>query len=85
MDSHFTACPSRWLVFAALAIMLAMNAAFPQWDGVFSKLSRTTEWNSDLHSQLWVDNYLDSRESRRSMDAQFELYRSLLGELGLGK
>ncbi|MBI3936111.1 MAG: tripartite tricarboxylate transporter substrate binding protein [Betaproteobacteria bacterium] len=53
------------------------------WDGVFAKLAAIEEWRKDVERQLWVNNHLDSRQSRKYMDAQYELLHTLLAELGL--
>ena len=60
-------------------------AQIAYWDGVFARLARDEEWRKGVERQLWVNNYLDSRESRRYMEAQYELLRTLLSDLGLVK
>lgn len=55
------------------------------WDDVFGKLARLPEWRQDLDSKLVENTYLNSRDTRKLMDAQHAELTAILAELGLAK
>ena len=60
-------------------------AQIQYWDDVFGKLVQTEEWKRDLESNLLENTYLNSRDSRKYMDAQYVELRAVLTDLGLVK
>lgn len=55
------------------------------WDDVFGRVVRTDEWKAELQRNAEDNEYLNSRDSRRFLDAQYDEYRRILLELGLAK
>lgn len=53
------------------------------WDEVFSKLNATEEWKTEIRNGLWDATYLNSRESRKFLDQQYEELKRILTDLGL--
>ena len=55
------------------------------WDEVFGRLARLPEWKQDLESRMVEATYLNSRDTRKRMDAEHAELTAVLGELGLAK
>jgi putative tricarboxylic transport membrane protein len=55
------------------------------WDQVFARLAQLPEWKQELQAKLEEDTYLNSRDTRRYMAAQYSELSTILGELGLTK
>ena len=55
------------------------------WDQVFARLAQLPEWKQELQAKLEEDTYLNSRDTRRYMAAQYSELSAVLGELGLTK
>jgi len=55
------------------------------WDQVFARLAQLPEWKQELQAKLEEDTYLNSRDTRRYMAAQYSELGTILGELGLTK
>ena len=55
------------------------------WDDVFAKLAQLPEWKQELQAKLEDDTYLNSRDTRRYMTAQYAELGAILADLGLAK
>jgi putative tricarboxylic transport membrane protein len=55
------------------------------WDQVMLKLSATDEWKKDLESNGWENTYMNSRDTRKYLDAQYAALKGVLSEVGLAK
>ena len=55
------------------------------WDAVFDKLAQSEEWKKDTESQFWNADYLLSAETRKHLDRENEVMKSILTDLGLAK
>lgn len=55
------------------------------WEDTFLKLSLDSQWLTELSKRWWEGTYLNSTETRKFMDQQFDLLRGTLSELGLVK
>ena len=55
------------------------------WDEVFAKLAQLPEWKQELQAKLEEDTYLNSRDTRRYMAAQYSELTAILSDLGLAK
>jgi putative tricarboxylic transport membrane protein len=55
------------------------------WDEVFSRLAQLPEWKQELQAKLEEDTYLNSRDARRYMAAQYADLTATLSDLGLTK
>lgn len=82
-EQGYDAVVVNWRIVAGPRGM--SDAQTRYWDGVFAKLAATEEWMKDVERQLWVNNYMNSRESRRFMDLQFQELKTVLTDLGLAK
>lgn len=61
------------------------QAQIAYWDKVFAKMVKTKEWEKYVESSLQVNDYMNSQEYKRFLDAQYEPLRSVLTQLGLAK
>ena len=59
------------------------EAQLAYWDAVLKQMIATDEWKKDLEANLWVQNYMNSRESRLFLDRQYAEIKAILTELGL--
>lgn len=55
------------------------------WEGVLERVTSTPEWQAFLAKNHWKPRFLRHAEARRYLDAEAEVARSLLGDLGLLK
>jgi putative tricarboxylic transport membrane protein len=55
------------------------------WDQVMGKLVQLDEWKQDLEKNLAENTYLNSRDTRKYLDAEYAELKSLLTEMGLVK
>ena len=60
-------------------------AEIAYWDAVFDKLAQGEEWKKDTESQFWNADYLLSAETRKHLDRENEVMRTILTDLGLAK
>jgi putative tricarboxylic transport membrane protein len=55
------------------------------WDQVFAKLAQSEEWRKDTEQQMWVADYTLSAETKKHLDRENEILKSILTDLGLTK
>lgn len=60
-------------------------AEIAYWDSVFSKLAQSEEWKKDTERQFWDANYLLSAETRKHLDREADVMKTILTDLGLAK
>src|SRR5262245_7353280 len=60
-------------------------AEIAYWDAAFDKLAQSEEWKKDTESQFWNADYLLSAETRKHLDRENEVMKSILTDLGLAK
>jgi len=61
------------------------QAQVSYWDEIFARLAQTDEWKKDLENNLWENNYMGSKESRKYFESQYEVSRRILTDLGLAR
>lgn len=61
------------------------QAAAAYWDQVMLRLSATDEWKKDLESNGWENTYMNSRDTRKYLDAQYAALKGVLADVGLAK
>lgn len=61
------------------------SAQIPYWDQVMGKLTQVDEWKKDLENNLCEDTYMNSRDTRKYLDAEYAELKSLLAQMGLAK
>ena len=55
------------------------------WDRVFFQLAKTDEWTSLLEANAWSGTYMNSAESKKFLEAEFQELKTTLTHLGLAK
>jgi putative tricarboxylic transport membrane protein len=60
-------------------------AEIAYWDGVFARLAQSDEWKKETEKQFWNAEYLLSADTRKHLERENELVRSILTDLGLAK
>lgn len=55
------------------------------WDQVFAKLAQSEEWRKEADQQMWVADYTLSAETKKHLDRENEILKSILTDLGLTK
>ena len=55
------------------------------WNDAFARLVQLPEWKEDMEKLLVTNLYLNSRDTRRFLDAEYAAYSSFLTEVGLAK
>ena len=65
---------------------MALDAAeTTYWEQVVARFTKTDEWREDLRKSHWEDHYLNSADTRKFFDAEFDELKGVLTELGLTK
>jgi len=70
-----------WRGFAGPKGLTAAQTAF--WDQAFVKLVEAEEWKKELENNAWVEGFAGAAGTRKHLDAEFELLRKMLAELGV--
>lgn len=60
-------------------------AQIAYWEDILGRVVQTDEWKLELQRNSEENEYLNSRDSRRFLDQQYEEYRRIMLELGLAK
>ena len=55
------------------------------WDGVFERISRDPQWKENLAANQWENDYRNSRDTLKYLDALHVELRDVLKDLGLAK
>lgn len=55
------------------------------WDDVFARMAQLPEWTQYLEQRQIENAYLNARDTRKLMDAEYEKFKNLLTELGLAR
>ncbi len=71
--------------FGVIAPLGISPSQIAYWDDVFSRLVKTDEWKLELQRNSEDNEYLNSRDSKRFLDSQYDEYKRILVELGLAK
>jgi putative tricarboxylic transport membrane protein len=70
-------------------LMMAPSGIAPAqiayWDDLMARLVQAEDWKKDLENNLWENTYMNSRDTRNYLDAQYLELRSALAEVGLAK
>jgi putative tricarboxylic transport membrane protein len=70
-----------WRGFAGPKGLTPAQIAF--WDQAFGRLVQGEEWRKELDDNGWADGFAGAAETRRHLDAEYELLRKMLAELGV--
>ncbi len=60
-------------------------AEIAYWDATFAKLAQSDEWKKDTEKQFWNPDYMLSADTRKHIERENELTKTVLTELGLAK
>ena len=74
---------NTWRGFWAPKGLTPEQIAF--WDDAFERLSRDAQWKESLAQNLWENDYRNSRDTLRYLDALHNELRDVLKDLGLAK
>ncbi len=55
------------------------------WDDIFVKLTQSADWKTAVKQNMWDEEYRNSADSRKFLEARHNEYKALLTELGLAK
>jgi putative tricarboxylic transport membrane protein len=53
------------------------------WDQAFAKAIQGDDWKKDLAANAWAEDYMPSAETRRHLDAEYEVMKTMLTDLGV--
>jgi putative tricarboxylic transport membrane protein len=58
-------------------------AQIAYWEQAFAKVVEADEWKQDLQKNAWNEDFRGSAETRKHLDAEFDLLKSILSDLGV--
>ena len=70
-----------WRGFAGPKGLAPAQTAF--WDQAFARVVQGEEWKKELEDNGWADGFTGAAETRRHLDAEYELLRKMLADLGV--
>lgn len=70
-----------WRGFLAPRGLTAAQLAY--WDQVFARIAHSDEWKKELEENAWAEGFLGSAETRRHLDAEYEMLSRMLADLGV--
>jgi putative tricarboxylic transport membrane protein len=70
-----------WRGFAGPKGLTAAQTAF--WDKAFAKVVEADEWKKELDDNAWADVFTGAAETRRHLDAEYQLLQKMLVDLGV--
>jgi putative tricarboxylic transport membrane protein len=70
-----------WRGFAGPKGMTPAQVSF--WDRAFSKVVEADEWKKELEDNAWGSGFSGAAETRKHLDAEYQLLRTMLADLGV--
>ena len=70
-----------WRGFAGPRGLTAAQLSF--WDQAFAKVVEAEEWKKELEDNAWGAGFAGAAETRKHLDAEYQLLRSMLMDLGV--
>jgi len=70
-----------WRGFLAPRGLTAAQIAY--WEQTFARVAQSDEWKKELDDNAWSEGYLGSADTRRHLDAEFEMLSRMLADLGV--
>ena len=70
-----------WRGFVGPKGLTPAQTAF--WDQAFARVVQGEEWKKELEDNGWADGFTGAAETRKNLDAEYELLRKMLAELGV--
>jgi putative tricarboxylic transport membrane protein len=71
----------NWRGFVGPRGLTPAQTAF--WDQAFAKAIQSEDWKKDLQANAWAEDYMTSAQARRHIDAEYEVLKAVLVELGV--
>lgn len=71
--------------FGVMAPLGISPSQIAYWDDVFGRVVKTDEWKLELQRNSEDNEYMNSRDSKRFLDSEYDAYKRILVELGLAK
>jgi putative tricarboxylic transport membrane protein len=72
-----------WRGFLAPGKLAPAQVAF--WDQAFAKVIQDQSWQEALVTNAWAEDFRGSAETRKHLEAEYELLEKMLADLGLVK
>lgn len=82
-EQGFNAIATNWRSVIGPKGMTSAQKAF--WDGVFSKMVKTQEWQDALKKTLSANTYMNSRAALKYYASQYHVFEPVLRKIGLAK
>jgi putative tricarboxylic transport membrane protein len=70
-----------WRGFLAPKGLAAAQIAY--WDQIFARVAQSEEWKKELDENAWAEGYLGSADTRKHLDAEYEMLSRMLADLGV--
>ncbi len=79
----FPVIANNWRLVIAPKGLSAAQTSY--WDDTFRRLAASEEWNKELASNYFSNNYLGSADTRKYLDQQYGEVKQILTEIGLAR
>lgn len=70
-----------WRGFVAPGKLMPAQVSF--WDQAFGRVVRSDEWKQELDENGWAEDFKTSAETRKHLDAEYEMLAKMLADLGM--
>ena len=70
-----------WRGFIGARDLSALEIAF--WDQAFAKAVQGEDWKQELSKNAWSEDLKSAADTRKHLDSEYALLKSMLGELGV--
>lgn len=70
-----------WRGFAGPKGLTPAQIAF--WDQAFAKMVQAEDWKKELEDNAWGAGFSGAAETRKHLDAEYQLLRTMLVDLGV--
>ena len=71
----------NWRGFVGPRNLTPAQVAF--WDQAFARAVQGEDWKKDLQANAWAEDFMTSAETRRHVEAEYEVMKAMLAELGV--
>ncbi len=83
VESGYKVIADNWRI--VIAPKNLSEAQITYWDNAFRTLTSSDAWRAQLDKGSLSNNYLNSADTRKHLDAEYSVIRGMLVELGLAK
>ena len=83
VESGYKVIADNWRIVIGPKNLTSAQIAY--WDGTLKALTSSEEWRTELEKGSLSNNYLNSADTRKYLDAEYADIRDILIELGLAK